>query len=32
PSEVLSEGQEVKVKLTKIDDRGKFQLSMNKAN
>ncbi len=32
PSEELSEGQEVKVKLTKIDDRGKFQLSMNKAN
>ena len=32
PSEVLSEGQEVKVKLTKIDDRGKFQLSMNKVN
>ncbi|MCY4185427.1 MAG: polyribonucleotide nucleotidyltransferase [Rhodobacteraceae bacterium] len=32
PSEVLNEGQEVKVKLTKIDDRGKFQLSMNKAN
>lgn len=32
PSEVLREGQEVKVKLTKIDDRGKFQLSMNKAN
>ena len=31
PSEVLREGQEVKVKLTKIDDRGKFQLSMNKA-
>ena len=32
PSEVLQEGQEVKVKLIKIDDRGKFQLSMNKAN
>ncbi len=32
PSEVLSEGQDVRVKLTKIDDRGKFQLSMNKAN
>ena len=28
PSEVLSEGQEVKVKLTGFDDRGKVRLSM----
>ena len=32
PSEELHEGQEVKVLLTKIDDRGKFQLSMSRVN
>ena len=32
PSEVLSEGQEVKVKLTGFDDRGKVRLSMKMVN
>ena len=31
PSDVLKEGQEVKVKLTAIDDRGRLQLSMKDA-
>ncbi len=32
PSDELGEGQSVKVLLTKIDDRGKFQLSMSRVN
>ncbi|MCY4543166.1 MAG: polyribonucleotide nucleotidyltransferase [Rhodobacteraceae bacterium] len=32
PSDVLKEGQTVKVKLTRIDDRGKMQLSMKRVD
>ena len=32
PSDVLKEGQEVKVKLVGLDDRGKVRLSMKVVN